>query len=74
MPSNSAHFEPLARFAPIERYSQHGLRFRPDLYEHLPMCDTEEESVEAEKHLTSDLEGQGYRVWGGTRGLRESFT
>ncbi len=51
-----------------------GLRLRPDLYHHLPPYLTEAESVEAEKALRSQLEQIGYTVWGGTKGLHESFS
>lgn len=53
--------------------TKHGVRLRPDLYEHLPMYTTEAESVEAEGLLRTNLERLGYRVWGGTRGMNQAF-
>jgi hypothetical protein len=46
----------------------------PDLYAHLPVYGSEEESVAADKRLCEDLKEKGYTVWDGTRGMSESFT
>lgn len=40
----------------------HGLRLRPDLYEHLPPMEWEQ-SLRAERRLAEGLRRRGYAVW-----------